>query len=265
MAKAEKEVAEKPNTSMDDAINSLRDALVSEWDAKELALDRRIPNADVASGLNRLIEKGLLSAAVATMGPSGVIVADLAIKLFQAKVGLLDDGVLGSKTFRALSDVGVDQDVHDDASDAPKISSPNSQPFNPKSPLLFYFVEDDLRTAIIGGTKANKLIVRSVVSWIEDVNLFLLRTSKREEANFIIKWEVLPGNVTGRAHIGGPRFVGQQLLLRIDKDRSWDEAKFLNTFGHELGHILGLARLRSRSNSDHVRGPKPVRCGAGCK
>ncbi|MDP6446649.1 MAG: matrixin family metalloprotease [Pirellulaceae bacterium] len=231
----------------------LAGALVQFWSADgpqeitDVWKKRSVDSSDVVAGLRSLVASGDLSltalAGVASLD-ARVGLAIEAIKVVQRFGGLkVIDGILGRKTRSAMKSFRS-------CNDTTKSNKAVTGAGKGMSGLgvLFFHIQPKLASRAIptasGGSETAQFVIGNALdAWIigGKLNLVTQFVDDPSDANVLVVQENIdgPGNTTGIAHIGG-KGIEQQLTCRFDENEEWNEAMFLNTATHELGHILGL-------------------------
>ena len=199
----------------------------------------------IAEGIKNLLATGDLSLGSATEASdfSDALVDKVVevVKRVQAgKPGLDVDGILGQQTLRFLLNRVFGHYNRPHESLPP--STTRSEPGVGKNAIRFFLDENRLPdVAGLSQGQAEQLLSEAWASWQEICDIDVKHSSKREEANVIIRVRPLtdqPASVLAIADVGPPR--GRQLDLSFDVNEQWTPFRFQATAAHELGHILGL-------------------------
>jgi hypothetical protein len=247
---------------MADTLDALANDLVKFWknnpleSVRESWKNRKVDVSDVASGLKSLAASGELDLNLLELIGDVDPRIDLAIKAIRTAQSFASnleiDGIFGRKTRARFKDF---RSCNDKTTSDKEFPSGSFSAQLPGLGILFYHIDESLRSKEIDSISATEMIVDATHAWIFDKNgrrqldLVMRLVEDPAEANVLITQENLggPGGTLGIAHIGG-RHVKQQLSLRFDENESWNEKKFRNTAIHELGHIFGLTHASGSGN-----------------
>lgn len=195
----------------------------------------------IAEGLTKLVADGKLNLGGVTEATEIVdtVVNSVIerLKIIQQEAGVLKaDGVFGERTLKWLFNRRFGHDPRPASSMPP--STTTSSPTDAIHALR-WFLETELPK--VPGGKALKLLRTAWESWAEVCNIDIKQTFTRDDANVIVKYEVISGDpsILATAQLGPPN--GRQLELIFDKSEpSWTDQAFSGTAAHEIGHLLGL-------------------------
>lgn len=223
--------------------------LLNLWNERNVN-DRPAGESDIAKGiksmiLNRFVNQDILEALPEALRPTFLMDA---IKLFQERAGILQDGILGRITRNRLTTLfGCNQPA---GVTPPQLTGDIASTTGKPARIVCHIASDFPRQ--MQGTDTEELLANAIDSWLVHINLSVGFTNDLRKANVSIKWGPLDGDAGSKlaeAHVGGPRaLASQQLTLLFDDEEDFenDKLKFQGTTAHEFGHILGLDHVPVR-------------------